>query len=261
MATPESQGKLKALVELCHELGSPSREWVILGEGNASVVADDETFYIKASGARMGALTDKNLVQISSQPLIEVLESSRDLTELQTAELMKLSIVQETELMPSVEAFVHAYLLSIDGVKSVGHTHVTSINTLVCSVGGWEAVKSGGRLFREEIAVCGSAPCCVPYTEPGIPLARAVRRAVQRYIQHVARPPKTIYLQNHGFIALGRTPEEVIAITSIAEKSAKILLGTFSCGGPHFLTAEDTAKIAARPDENYRQQVLGISPH
>lgn len=251
----------ESLVSLCHALGSEDREWVILGEGNASVIVDDDTFYVKASIARMANVTDKGIVQMSSSPLIEVLESSREMTDLQIAELMKLSIVVETDLMPSVEVLIHAYLLSLSGVKAVAHTHVLSINSLLCSEEGWNAVKSGGRVFPDEIVVCGAAPCCVPYADPGLPLARAIRLAVLKFIQHHGVSPKTIYLQNHGFVALGRSTEEVIAITAMAEKSAKIVLGAFACGGPRFLTAEDVSRITTRPDEKYRQKTLGLTTY
>ena len=249
----------ESLVSLCHALGAEDREWAILGEGNASVVVDDDTFYVKTSGARMANLTDKGIVQMSSSPLVELIESSREMTDLQIAELLKLSIVQETELMPTVEALSHAYLLTLDGVNAVGHSHVLSINSLLCSDAGWSAMKSGGRLFPDEIVVCGAYPCCVPYTDPGLPLARAIRLAVQKFIQHHSVVPQTIYLQNHGFIALGRSTDEVIAITAMAEKAAKIMLGAFACGVPRFLTPEDVSKIATRPDEKFRQRTLGLT--
>ena len=70
---------------------------------------------------------------------------------------------------------MHAFLLTLPGVEFVGHTHVTRINGLLCSARGWEALQAGRRMFPDEIVVCGVAPCCVPYVDPGIPLARALR--------------------------------------------------------------------------------------
>ena len=45
----------------------------------------------------------------------------------------------------------------------------------------------------------------------------------------------------------------------MAEKSAKIMLAAYSCGGLHFLTDEEAARIATRPDEKYRQKALGLT--
>jgi ribulose-5-phosphate 4-epimerase/fuculose-1-phosphate aldolase len=66
-------------------------------------------------------------------------------------------------------------------------------------------------------------------------------------------------LENHGLIALGPSPEAVLAGTLMAVKSAEIFLGAASLGAlPRFLTAAQVARIAGRPDEHYRQKALGL---
>jgi len=42
----------------------------------------------------------------------------------------------------------------------------------------------------------------------------------------------------------------------MAEKAAKIFTGAAALGGPVFLSRENIARIAGRPDEAYRQRVL-----
>ena len=37
------------LIQLSHELGKPERRYVIIGEGNTSQRAADETFWVKSS--------------------------------------------------------------------------------------------------------------------------------------------------------------------------------------------------------------------
>jgi len=64
-------------------------------------------------------------------------------------------------------------------------------------------------------------------------------------------------MQNHGLIALGRTAQQVESITAMAVKAARVLLGTYILGGPHFLAAEAVARIHTRPDELYRRKLLG----
>jgi ribulose-5-phosphate 4-epimerase/fuculose-1-phosphate aldolase len=66
-------------------------------------------------------------------------------------------------------------------------------------------------------------------------------------------------LENHGLIALGATPEAVLAATLMAAKAAEIFVGAAAIGGePRFLTHDEVARIAGRPDEHYRQRALGL---
>jgi hypothetical protein len=40
-------------------------------------------------------------------------------------------------------------------------------------------------------------------------------------------------------------------------KTARVLLGTYALGGPRFFTPENVARIHTRPDEAYRQNLIG----
>ena len=135
----------------------------------------------------------------------------------------------------------------------MGHTHPTAVNAVLCSQKVEEAV--AGRLFPDEIVYCGPAPIYLPYTDPGVPLARAVRDAVDQYLDGYGEAPKVILMQNHGLIALGRTASEVERVTAMTVKTARVLLGTYALGGPHFLSPESAARIHTRPDERYRRQL------
>ena len=44
----------------------------------------------------------------------------------------------------------------------------------------------------------------------------------------------------------------------MAVKTARILLGTYAAGGPHFLSEKDVARIHTRPDEHFRKLQLGL---
>jgi rhamnose utilization protein RhaD (predicted bifunctional aldolase and dehydrogenase) len=154
---------------------------------------------------------------------------------------------------PSVETVLHALALQLEGINFVGHTHPTAVNSILCSQGVEEAIS--GRLFPDEIVYCGPAPAYVPYTDPGVPLARKVSQVISAYQAEYGAPPKVILMQNHGLIALGRTPAEVKNITAMYVKTARILLGTYALGGPHFLSAMNVDRIHNRPDEHFRRQV------
>ena len=256
----EKSAVMQELLTLSHHLGDPAHDWAILGEGNTSARADGETFFVKASGSQLGTLQPAQVSHVRFAPILEALHSTRDFSDTEVKDLLFSSCVDggASGLKPSVETLIHAYLLTLPDVNYVGHTHITTINGLLCSKHGWEAVKSARRMFPDEIVVCGVAPCCVPYIDPGIPLARALRDEVLAYQKAHTVRPKTIYLKNHGFIALAKTAQEVENIHLMADKAARVMLGAFACGGPTFLSPDNVDRIRTRPDEHYRQKALGL---
>ncbi len=257
--TMEKAELLHELIKLSRTLGDPSHDWAILGEGNTSTRVSDETFFVKASGSTLGTLVEEQVAEVRFAPILDALMSEGSLSDTETKDLLLSSCVGANSKMPSVETLMHAYLLTLPGISFIGHTHVTTINGLMCSDGGWAAVTSKGRMFPDEIVVCGVAPCFVPYIDPGIPLARAIRDAVVGYVEEYGENPKTIYMKNHGFIALGKTSKQVVDITMMADKAARVMLGAFACGGPTFLTPDNVARIHTRPDEHYRQAMIAKS--
>ena len=255
---------LEELLILSRRLGDPIHDWAILGEGNTSARIDGETFFVKASGSQLSTISADQFAEVKCAPIVEALNASRDYTDTEVKDLLLGSCVGGNGKMPSVETLLHAYLLSLHGVTFIGHTHVTTINGLLCSERGWQTMQASGRMFPDEIVVCGEAPCCVAYVDPGLPLARELRDRVEGYIDEYGTWPKTIYMQNHGFIAVGKTSKEVESITMMADKAARVMLGAMACGGPTFLSEENVRRIATRPDEHYRQKAIGLSvdpPH
>ncbi len=160
-----------------------------------------------------------------------------------------------SDVRPSTETVFHAICLGMDDIAFVGHTHATAINALTCSKAFPEAF--AGRLFPDEIVMCGPAPVIVPYTDPGIPLAREIKRRIDAYQDAYGERPRVILMQNHGLVALGHSAEQVENITAMMVKTARVLLGTYTAGGPSFLTAENVGRIHTRPDEAYRRKLLG----
>ena len=250
---------MDALLHLSHQLGDPTRKWAILGEGNTSARVDAETFYVKASGSRLGTITEGQVAHVRFAPVLEALESDQEIDDTQSKDLLLSSTLGPAGAMPSVETLMHAYLLTLPGIEFVGHTHMISANGLLCSERGWAFLQSGRRLFPDEIVVCGVAPCCIPYVDPGIPLARALRAEVLRYLDIYGVSPRTIYLQNHGFIALGKSAAEVENIHEMADKAATILAAALAIGEPTTLTPENVNRIYTWPAEHFRQRALGLS--
>jgi rhamnose utilization protein RhaD (predicted bifunctional aldolase and dehydrogenase) len=246
---------LAQLVTMSNNLGDPALDYVILGEGNTSARADADTFWVKASGTELRTTAASGFVRVRVDGVLALLETDDISDDDVKAGLEAAKVDPAATARPSVETVLHAVALQLEGVNFVGHTHPTAINALTCSAAFETAVS--GRLFPDEIVICGPALVVVPYTDPGVPLARKVRDLIDQYIDEYQEVPKVILMQNHGLIALGRTAQQVENITAMAVKAARVLLGTYVLGGPHFLTARNVDRIHTRPDELYRRKLLG----
>lgn len=245
---------LKQLISMSNALGDPQNDYVILGEGNTSARADDASFWVKASGTSLNGIGEAGFVQVKFEPVLALLEMAEVTDTAVTATLTAATLNAAPNVRPSVETTFHAVALTTAAAQFVGHTHPTAVNSILCSEKAEEAFS--GRLFPDEIVVCGPAPVFVPYTDPGIPLARVIRSKILAYQDEYGRSPKLIHMQNHGMIALGQTAAEVLRITAMAVKTARILLGAYTVSAPRFLTPADVNRIDTRPDEHFRQRML-----
>ncbi len=243
------------LLNLSRDLGREERQLAILGEGNTSVRLSERAFLVKASGSHLGSLERSGVSECRFAGLLPLLERSR-MSDGEIDAALYASRVRASDRKPSVEAVFHAWLLTLPGVRFVGHTHPVAVNALLCS--RWGRIWAGRRVFPDEIVCCGEASVYVPYTDPGLQLARAIRRETAAFIRRRGRAPRVILIENHGLIALGPTPEAVLAATLMADKAARIVAAAAAAGGVRFLSAAQVSRIAGRPDELHRQQMLGI---
>ena len=246
--------QLKQLITMSNQLGNPQNDYVILGEGNSSARADEASFFVKASGTSLHGIDEAGFVQVLFEPVLSLLDGGELSDTAVTQTLTSATLNAAPNVRPSVETTFHAAALTVAEAQFVGHTHPTAVNSILCSQLAEEAFS--GRLFPDEIVVCGPAPVFVPYTDPGIPLARVIRSKIVAYQDEYGRSPKLILMQNHGMIALGQTSDEVLRITAMAVKTARILMGAYTISAPQFLTPESVNRIDSRPDEHFRQQML-----
>ncbi len=246
---------LKQLIGMSRNLGDPALDYVILGEGNTSARVDATSFWVKASGAELRTIESSGFVQVLFERVLTLLQAG-DLSDAEVkAGLEAARADPGATTRPSVETVLHALALQLEGVNFVGHTHPTPVNAILCSGKAEDAI--AGRLFPDEIVYCGPAPVYVPYTDPGLPLARTVRASIDQYVDVYDEIPKVILMQNHGLIALGKSAQEVENITAMYVKAARVLLGAYALGGPHFLSPVAAARIHTRPDEAYRRKQWG----
>jgi rhamnose utilization protein RhaD (predicted bifunctional aldolase and dehydrogenase) len=247
---------VEQLVRLSNNLGQPEHDYVILGEGNTSARVDDQTFWVKASGTELRTITAGGFVQVSFERAQTMLDG-RALSDQEVKDaLTATKAVPEAPGHPSVETLLHAQLLCLGDVNFVGHTHPTAINALTCSKAFPSIFR--GRIFPDEIVLCGVAPLLVPYTDPGLPLARRVQNLLRDHMNEYGEAPRIIIMQNHGLIVLGRTAKQVEDVSAMAVKTARVLLGACSAGGPRYLTLKNVERIHTRLDEVYRRQQLGL---
>jgi rhamnose utilization protein RhaD (predicted bifunctional aldolase and dehydrogenase) len=252
---PIHQEKLKALLAFSHKLGDPARPLAILAEGNTSAKLSGETFLVKASGSNLGTLDKNGVVECRAKVLLSLLEKN-NLSDAEIESALLESRVDAQAKKPSVEALFHAYLLSLPGIEFIGHAHAPNVNSILCSPRAKEFATK--RIFPDEIVCCDVASVFIPYTDPGLKLAQAIREQAEKFMKDFNRPPRVILMENHGVITLGRSVEAVLSAMLMAEKTAGIWLGAAALGGPKFMSPENVARISGRPDEALRRKILKL---
>ncbi len=249
-----TRARLAELIDLSRRLGEPAEDLAILGEGNTSTRIDEHSFLIKASGSSLRQATEETFVQMSTRAVLAIIDS--DLADEDQAGLgaaLADAAVHKSDIRPSIEATLHALAITELGAEYVAHSHPTAVNQILCSDRADALV--AGALFPDQVVVLGRHPLLIPYTEPGLPLARAVRTAMRQHVADYGRP-KIVYLQNHGIVALGDTASEILQISQMTVKVARILHGALSIGAPRYLSTASADQLDGRPDEIYRRRVL-----
>lgn len=250
---------LDDLIAMSRLLAEPERNLVIIGEGNTSARVggtDGETFWIKASGYEMHNIGENGFVQVRFAPILAFLAAEDD-DPAALNEAVNASKIRPDAPRPSIEVLFHAAVLADcapDGVAYIAHTHPVSVNGMLCSRRAEEY--AARRLFPDDVVLCGPRSVFVPYTDPGLPLARAIRARTRAYMAEFGEAPKVVLMANHGLITLGRTAQEAVNITLMAVKTAQIYLGACAAGEPVFLSDHDIAHIWKRPDEIYRRKLF-----
>jgi rhamnose utilization protein RhaD (predicted bifunctional aldolase and dehydrogenase) len=251
----EKAQALKELLALSHDLGAEHRHLAILGEGNTSAKLDGDTFLVKASGSNLGTLREEQVVECRAAGILELMDRA-SVSDEEVDEALMASRVDPQARKPSVEALFHAYLLSLPGIRFVGHTHSTAVNAILCSPMAERFALH--RIFPDEVVCCGPRSVFVPYMDPGLKLAQTIRAQTLQFIDAQAAPPRVILLKSHGIITLGSSPEAVKAAMYMATKAATIFAGAAALGGPVFMSEAEIERIGSRRDEHYRQQALKL---
>jgi NAD(P)-dependent dehydrogenase (short-subunit alcohol dehydrogenase family)/rhamnose utilization protein RhaD (predicted bifunctional aldolase and dehydrogenase) len=170
------------------------------GGGNASVKTGG-VLWIKPSGVPLATLEADDLVQLDRGRLLAFLDEPPEVGAgedpvIQAAQRARLG--PDDGRRPSVELLFHALL----DARLVLHTHPVLINAVTCNADGERVAR---RLFDDDVV-------WVPYTNPGLPLARAIRAAREEHARRTGRPaPGITLMQNHGLIVVADDPDTVEA--------------------------------------------------
>ena len=182
-------------------------EYCRAGGGNASVKVDG-ILRIKPSGVPLATLRAEDLVGLRIDVLLESL-GSEDPGQGDPVQAAAAKALVEAPggRRPSVEILFHALIPD----TLVLHAHPLVANALTCNA---EAEALAVRLLGDDAVF-------VPYTDPGVPLARKVAEVRAAHTARTGRPaPGITLLGNHGIIVSGNTAAE---LTERAERLTGVI--------------------------------------
>jgi rhamnose utilization protein RhaD (predicted bifunctional aldolase and dehydrogenase) len=246
-----SSHDLTDLVQLSRTLGEPARRLAILAEGNTSQRVAKDQLAVKATGRSLRNASAEDFVLVSLTRLSEIVDDP----EAGDADVARYFDEMEAEqgMRPSVEALLHVVCVVDAGATTVAHTHPESVNALLCS--DRAEVLAGPPIFPDQVVVIGRRGLLVPYSDPGVVLAREVRVRLAAYAREWGMP-RVIYLQNHGLVVLGSSAGHVLQLTEMADKVSRVVAAALALGNVVPMTDESTERIDTRDDEQIRRTAV-----
>jgi NAD(P)-dependent dehydrogenase (short-subunit alcohol dehydrogenase family)/rhamnose utilization protein RhaD (predicted bifunctional aldolase and dehydrogenase) len=206
------------------------------GGGGNSSVKEGGIVYIKPSGVSLAVIEAEDLVPLATEPLLDLLlNGGADDDEARLADApdpvmraaAKVRMAEAKGRRPSVELMFHSLLPE----RFVLHTHAVVPNAVTCNLEG-EALL--GELFGDEAL-------WVPYTDPGLPLARKINELRQAHQARTGQPaPRITFMGDHGIIVSADT------IAEIAELNEQVMGTVRSKLERSGLTIGSSGRAAAR---------------
>jgi rhamnose utilization protein RhaD (predicted bifunctional aldolase and dehydrogenase)/NAD(P)-dependent dehydrogenase (short-subunit alcohol dehydrogenase family) len=186
------------LIELSQRFGRDP-EFSRAGGGNSSAKIDG-VLWIKPSGVPLATLTAQELVPLDPAPLLALLDAAPGAEETGDDPVMRTAMAARLApaggRRPSVELLFHALIPE----RFVLHTHPIVINAVTCNRDG---AALATRLFGDRVL-------WIPYTDPGLPLARAIAAARRAFEERTGAPPPGVtLLANHGLIVAADAARDI----------------------------------------------------
>lgn len=208
-----NQTLVEELISVANSFGADP-EYSRAGGGNASVKLDG-VLHIKPSGVPLATLTAADLVGLRLDVLLDALHSDApEAGDPVQAAAARALVNAPGGRRPSVEILFHALIPD----ALVLHTHPLVANALTCNT---DAEALVARLFGDDAVF-------VPYTDPGVPLAREVEARRNAHAARTGRPaPGITFLGNHGIIVSGNSAAE---LTERAERLTATIAAAIGAG-------------------------------
>jgi L-fuculose-phosphate aldolase len=190
------------------------------GAGGNISAREGRLIWVKPSGFSMGELNGRRLCCIDPES----------------------GTMVEGPARPTSELPLHlaVYRQRLD-VAAIFHTHSPWASGVISSGADIRP------MFAEVVNDLGNI-AHVPYVTPGgVELAEAVAEA--------AREHDTIFMSNHGVVALGRTMKQAFYRCCVAEDAAKSLVAARLAGTPQWLSAAQIAELKGLESGAYRTSV------
>jgi rhamnose utilization protein RhaD (predicted bifunctional aldolase and dehydrogenase) len=222
-----------------------------LAEGNTSQRVAKDQLAVKATGRSLRHASAEDFVVVSLRRLSDIVDDS-EAGDVEVAHYFD-ELETEQGMRPSVEALLHVVCVLDAGATTVAHTHPESVNALLCS--DRADVLGGPPIFPDQVVVIGRRALLIPYSDPGVVLAREVRARLARHARQWGMP-RVIYLGNHGLFALGSSAAQALQLTEMADKVSRVLAATLSFGNVVPMTEESVNRIDTRDDEQIRRAAL-----
>ena len=191
--------KINQLIEISRKYGSDSR-YVIAGGGNTSF-KNDNHLWVKASGHALATISENGFAVLDRKKLQVISEKQYSTEPVEREESVKNDLYAACitkGLRPSVETSLHNAI----NFAFVVHLHPTTVNGLMCS----------NNCEIETNKLFGNDAICIPYTDPGYVLYKAMESKLNRYKRLYGKHPHIIFLQNHGIFVGADTINEIETI-------------------------------------------------
>ena len=191
---------LDKLTEMSNRYGC-NEDYVLAGGGNTSF-KDENTLYVKASGAGLSDIKPEQFVLMNLELLLQIIGngypknmSQSEKEEKSLSDMLAARKPGEENKRPSIECILHAMF----PYKYVLHVHPPLINGLTCSING----------KKDCLNLFGDSVIWIDLTKPGFALAQACSKAFNYYKDEKCIYPQIAILQNHGIFISADTVDEI----------------------------------------------------
>jgi NAD(P)-dependent dehydrogenase (short-subunit alcohol dehydrogenase family)/rhamnose utilization protein RhaD (predicted bifunctional aldolase and dehydrogenase) len=175
--------------------------------------------WIKASGKALETIEADGFLELDLPKVLELLERrdwsrDRDQSEDEIAQALLDSRVDppDANTRPSVESTLHALMPQ----TFVLHTHGELANGITCS-------KQGEKGLSKVNLPAIVKPVWIPYVDPGLPLAKALEKAIDSYKKKKNESPNTVFMAKHGILVAANTARDADGLLKECDRAIQKL--------------------------------------